>query len=91
MAYIKDINTYYEQIIGEKQSISTVSYNEAITRLIKTVSNRVNFIMEENAHLEQAEMVTKWINAIDQEKRLHLLDRLDWKVNRSIEEVSGIL
>jgi hypothetical protein len=76
---------------GENRTITTVSYTEAIERLIKTVSNRVNFIMEENSHLDNSEMVAKWINAIDSEKRLHLLDRLDWKVSRGIEEVSGIL
>lgn len=36
-------------------------------------------------------MIAKWINAIDREGRLLLNHQLDWKVSRSIREISEIL
>lgn len=52
-------------MFGEDTPIETVSYNEAIKQLLKTNSDRVNFIMEQNSHLNSNEMVAKWIDAID--------------------------
>lgn len=47
--------------------------------------------MEDNAHLGDELVAQKWIDAIDKKGRLLLNYQLDWKVNRSIDEVSEIL
>lgn len=94
LSYIKDINLSYQQIsamFSESVPAETVSYGEAMTRLVKTNSDRVNFIMEQNNHLDSDEMVAKWIDAIDKKWRLLLNYQLDWKVSRSIGEISEIL
>ena len=52
-------------MFGEEKSTETVSYEEAIRRLIQTNSDRVKFIMTQNSHLDSEEMIAKWIDAID--------------------------
>lgn len=71
LAFVRDITEKYNQIassLGEDSTkIPTVEYNEAIRRLITTVSERVYFTIENPAMAGSVEVITNWIDAIDRE------------------------
>lgn len=93
--YIKDLKRSYLSIkstFQEEKEIMSIPHNEASARLMKLTSKRVNhYIWDEDTENISLEEKKKWIDSIDKKWRLLLNYMLDWKVNRSIEEISETL
>lgn len=91
LAYIKDIRESHAKIaaIGNNLKISDpISYPEAITRVRRIFSRRVNFVMEDHMHLSESERQKRLIDTMDQEGVIRFLTELDWKVGRNEQEAS---
>ncbi len=94
LAFIRDITEKYNQVLSslwENNHTPTVGYAKAVQRLVNIISQRVNLTMQNHDTWGGMEIVIKWIDAVDREWRLLLNHQLDWKVSRSIDEISEIL
>ncbi len=91
LAYIKDINQSHAKIlaIGKNQKINDfVGYMDCMDRIRQLFSRRVNFIIEDHAHLEIQERQKKLLDKMDQEGVIKFLTDLDWQVGRDEREAS---
>lgn len=100
LTYIKDIKARIIRMrtnaktMGAKKNINDdMSFDEWFYRIKQSILNRINFIISEESTVSIFDKTYRkdWINRIDWSWRLRLNEKLDWKVNRGIDEVSNIL
>ncbi|MDD5213855.1 MAG: hypothetical protein PHG82_05505 [Candidatus Gracilibacteria bacterium] len=100
LAYIKDIKNKILKVRRNLKNISAskninenISFDEAFYRVKQSVLNKINIMVSDKTKVDIFNKFYRkeWVNKIDNAGRLKLNEKLDWKVNRGIEDVSDIL
>ena len=97
LAFLKSIKEKYissnkiNKTLDNNDNVE-IEYQEALEKLTKVVREKIDTILSiENPSLNDKIERLSFLKKIDESWRLLLNSRLDWKVNRWIEEVSNIL
>lgn len=96
LAYIKSIKERYINLYVNGTALSrwknTLKYQAALFELTKVVRQKIDAILAiSNPDLNDTKERLTFLKKIDESGRLLLNSRLDWKVNRWLEEVSKVL
>lgn len=96
LAYIKSIKERYVNLYVNGTALprwkNTIKYQEALFELTKVVRQKIDTILSiSKPNLSDTKERLTFLKKIDESWRLLLNSKLDWKVNRGLEEVSKVL
>lgn len=96
LAYVKSIKDRYVNLYVNREpfyhSKSLLNYREALATITKVVREKIDDILSiSNPEFNDQKQRLTFLKKIDESGRLLLNSRLDWKVNRWLDEVSKVL